>query len=167
MRRGSLIGGISAIAIAIAFAVASPANAQQYYGDWYGRGMMGPGMMGPGMMGGYGMMGPGMMGPGMMGMMGPGMMGCPGGGMMMGGYGPGMMGGGYGPQQANLNLSTNDVKSYLERWIAMMGNPHLKAGPVTEKDANTIMAEVVTTDKGDLVQRFNVDRRAGFWQPVQ
>jgi hypothetical protein len=135
MRGESLIGGIAAIAIAIALAVASPAHAQQYYGDWYGHGMRG----------GYG----------------PGMIGCPGGGMMMGGYGPGMRGG-YGPQQADLNLSTNDVKSYLERWIAMTGNPHLKAGPVTEKDSSTIMAEVVTTDRGDLVQRFNVDRRTGF-----
>jgi hypothetical protein len=48
----------------------------------------------------------------------------------------------------------------------MMGNLRLKAGTVTEKDSNMIMAEVVTTDKGDLVQRFNVDRRTGFWQPV-
>jgi hypothetical protein len=114
--------------------------------------------MGPGMMGGYGYgMGPGMMiGPGMM--MGPGMMGY---GMM----GPGMMG--WGPQQANFNLSANDVKSYLERWVTMTGNPHLKVGPITEKDANTITADIVTTDKDSLVQRFAVDRRGGFWQPMQ
>ncbi len=159
MNRGSLIGGISGMAMAIAVMLASPANAQQYYGNGgYGYGMMGPGMMGPGMMGGgYGMMGPGMMGcPGCgygYGMMGPGMMG--------GGYGPG-----YGPQQA-LNLSTNEVKTYLDRYIAVMGNPHLKAGPVTEKDADTITAEIVTADKGDVVQRFNVNRKTGFWQPVQ
>ena len=84
-------------------------------------------------------------------------------GMMMG---PGM-GWGYGPQQGNLDLSTSVVKSYLERWIAIAGNPRLKAGPVTEKDSNTITADVVTTDKGALVQRFNVDRRSGFWQPAQ
>ena len=140
----------------------------------YGYGM-GPGMMGPGMMGGYG---PGMMGgygPGMMGGygsgMGPGMMGGYGSGMMgpgmMGGYGPGMMGWGYGQQQSNLNLSTNDVKGYLERWILMSRNPHVKAGPVAEKDSSTITAEIVTTDKDAVVQRFNVDRRTGFWQPVQ
>lgn len=189
MRKGTLMGGLSAIAIAVAIIIASPANAQQYYGnDWYGRGMMGPGMMGPGMMG-PGMMGPGMMGPGMMGsgmmgpgMMGPGMMGpgMMGQGMMMGpgmmgmgpGYmgcpwcGPGMMG--WGPQQpANLNLSATDVKTYLERWVAMAGNPRIKVGNVTEKDANTITADIVTTEKDALVQRFNVDRRSGFWQPVQ
>ena len=145
MRR-RFLAEISAAAIALAAIFTIPANAQQYYGN----GMMGPGMMGPGMMG-YGMMGPGMMGPGMMGY-----------GMM----GPGMMGWNYGPQQASLNLSTNDVKAYLDRYIAMMGNPHLKAGPVTEKDTNTVTAEIVTTDKDALVQRFNVDRRTGFWQPV-
>ncbi len=116
-------------------------------GYYTGAGGMGPGMMGYGMMGGYG---PGMMGYG-----------------MMSGYGPGMMGWGHWPQQANLNLSTSDVKSHLDRYIAVMGNPHLKAGPVTEKDANTITAEIVTTDKDALVQQFNVDRRTGFWQPVQ
>lgn len=158
MMRRTLIGAVSGMAVATAVMIANPANAQQYYGDnWYGRGMMGPGMMGPGMMG-YGMMGPGYgcPGPGMMGygMMGPGMMG------------PGMMGWGYGPPQANFNLSADDVKAHLDRYIAMMGNPHLKAGPVTEKDPNTITAEILTTDKNALVQRFNVDRRTGLWQPV-
>jgi hypothetical protein len=86
---------------------------------------------------------------------------------MMGGYGPGMMGWGYGPQQPNLNLSAKDVKSYLDRWIATTGNPHLKAGPVAEKDSNTITADIVTTDKEALVQRFNVNRRTGLWQPAQ
>lgn len=173
MSKRTLIGGCSAVALMAVIAAATPASAQQYYGNgWYGGGMMGPGMMGPGMMGSYGMMGPGMMGG--YGMMGPGY--CPGcgPGMMGNGMmGPGMMGWGYGapqgyaPQQANLNLSTNDVKSYLDRWITMMGNPHLKAGRVAEKDANTITAEIVTADKADLVQRFNIDRRTGFWQPAQ
>lgn len=171
MRKGTLIGGLSAIAMAVAIIIASPANAQQYYGnDWYGRGMMGPGMMGPGMMG-PGMMGPGMMGPGMMGqgmMMGPGMMGMGPGYMGCPWCGPGMMGWGWGQQQpANLNLSATDVKTYLERWVAMAGNPRIKVGNVTEKDANTITADIVTTEKDALVQRFNVDRRNGFWQPVQ
>ncbi len=121
MRKGTLIGGLSAIAMAAVIGLASPASAC---------GMMGSGMMGHGMMG------------------------------------PGMMGWSYGPQQANLNLSTNDVKSYLDRYVAMMGNPHLKVGPVSEKDSNTITAEIVTADKDALVQRFNVDRRTGFWQPV-
>ncbi len=150
------ISATSAIALLLALMIAIPANAQQYYGGgMMGPGMMGGGMMGPGMMGG-GMMGPGMMGPGY---------GC--GYGMMGGYGPGMMGWSYGPQQANLNLSAKDVKSYLERWIAMTGNPHLKVGPVVEKDSNTITADIVTTDKDALVQRYNINRRTGIWQWAQ
>lgn len=100
----------------------------------------------------YGGCGPGMMG---YGMMGPGMMMGPG----------GMMGWGNRPQQGNLNLSTSDVKGYVERWVTMMGNPRLKAGPITEKDSNTITADIVTADKNALVQRFKIDRHTGFWQP--
>ena len=152
MTKGTLIGAISALALALAAVVTHPANAQQYYGPGMGYGYgMGPGMMGPGMGYGYGM-GPGTMGPGM----GYGY-----------GMGPGMMGWGYGPQPVDLNLSANDVKSYLERWVASMGNPNLKAGPVTEKDSSTISADIVTTDKDALVQRFSVDRHTGFWRPAQ
>ena len=159
-----------------------------------GQGMMGPGMMGnmpmgqgmmgqqmgPGMMG-YGM-GPGMMGNmpmgmGMMGnqgMMGPGMMGY---GMGPGMMGPGMMGQGYwcpncgmmgpysGGGQSALNLTANDVKGNLERWIASTGNPNIKVGSVVEKDTNTITADVVTKDNS-LVQQFSVDRRTGFYRPT-
>ena len=109
--------------------------------------------MGDPMMGGYpmgGMMGPMMMGPNMMG--------------------TGMMGWGGGAPQtvpANLNLSANDVTAYLGRWITMSGNPHIKVGSVTEKDANTITADIITTDKDVLVQRFNVDRHAGVYTSVQ
>jgi hypothetical protein len=92
--------------------------------------------------------------------MGPGMMGY---GMM----GPGMMGWANRPQQGTLNLSTSDVKASVERWIAMNGNPRLKVGAITEKDANTITADIVTAEKDVLVQRFSVDRHTGFWQAVQ
>ena len=179
---------VSAATIAIAVAgLASPTSAQPY--GMMGGGMMGnygPGMMGGsgpgGMMGGYGcggygpgygMMGgygPGMMGgygPGMMGGYGPGMMGGYGHGMM-GGYGPGPMMGGYGPGyyggQANLNLTTDYVKNYLERMIAIRGNTHLKVGDVKEKDADMIVADIVTKDNS-LVQRFVVDRHTGFYRP--
>lgn len=100
----------------------------------------GPGMMGRGMMMGPGMMGPGMMGPGMMW--------------------------GYNSPSANLNLSVDDTKAYLERWIAAMGNPRLKPGRVVAKDSDTIMADVVTVDKEALVQRFAVNRHTGCWQQV-
>ena len=145
----------------------------------YGPGMMGgcgggygPGMMGPGYGGGYGqgqVQGQGY-GPGMMGGQGygPGMMGGYGQGQGQGqgqGYGPGMMGGtgaGNDPNQGNLNISVDDVKNYLERTIS---NPNLKVGDVKEKDADTIIAEVVTKDKGGLVQRFLVNRHNGSYQP--
>ena len=98
------------------------------------------------------------------------------------GYGPGMMDGygpgngpGYGPMQGygpgydrrgdvqgnqTLNLSTDDVKGRMERWLNWRGNARLKVGEVKEKDADTITADVVTKDNS-LVQRFIVDRHTG------
>lgn len=100
--------------------------------------------MGPDMMMGPGAMGPGMMGP----IMGSGMMGW------------------YGQPQANLNLSIDDVRGSVERWIAMMGNPRLKPGKVAAANAGTITAEIMTVDKEALVQRFAVNRHTGYWQQV-
>jgi hypothetical protein len=135
------------------------------------QGMMGSGM--PGMMGGCPMMG-GMMGGSGMPMMGSGMQGMMGQGMPMMGTGmgmgcpwcgPGMMGSGYATPQVSLNLSAADVKSYLERWTA--GNPNIKVANVVEQDTNTITADIVTSDKGGLVQRYTFDRQNGFYHPVQ
>jgi hypothetical protein len=106
---------------------------------------------------------------------GPGMMGGYGPGYHMrgwgGGYGPGMMQGygrgfgpGYGPRsEANqpLNLTTDDVKSRMERWLKWRDNPRLKVGDVKEKDADSITADVVTKDNS-LVERFIFDRHTGF-----
>lgn len=148
-----IVGGLAAAALvavgtagAVGVMSVSPAQTQKYgaYGCPGMGMMMGPGMMGQGMMG-QGMMGPGMMGQGTMGMMGPGMMG----------------------QQANLNLTANDVKAYLERWVAMSGNPRIKVGAVTERNDNTINADVVATDRDALVQRFSVDRSTGIYRVVQ
>lgn len=96
-------------------------------------------------------------------------------GMMGGGYGPGMMGG-YGQRyhggpgnysgQVNVNLSTDAVKNYFERMIADQGNPRLKVGDVKEKDADTIVADIVTKDNS-LVQRFAVNRHNGFYRPEE
>jgi hypothetical protein len=104
-----------------------PAGAQPYgYGPGYG--MMGGGYgPGYGMMGGYGP-GHGMMG-GWGGGYGPGWMRGGGGGY---GMGPGMMyGWGYGNEGGNLNLSVDQVKTYLQQ---MIRNPNLKVGDVKEKD---------------------------------
>jgi hypothetical protein len=86
-----------------------------------------------------------------------------------GGYGPGMMQG-YGPGydrrgnvQGNqtLNLTTDDVKARVERWLVRQGNQRLKVGEVKEKDGDTITADVITKDNA-LVQRFIFDRHTGF-----
>jgi len=138
------------------------------YGQMMGYGRMGYGPMGPGMMGQGYMMGPGMMGYGPGGtMMGRGMMR---GGMM--GYGPGYgqgYGPGYGPMMGRpvqpLDLSVSDVKTNLERWLALRGNPNLKVGKVKEMDKNTISAEIVTKDNS-LVRRYEIDRATGFVRAV-
>ena len=87
-----------------------------------------------------------------------------------GGFGPGMMQGyGYGPGyhrsgaqgDQNLNLTTDDVKTRMGRWLAARANPRLKLGEVKEKDADTITAEIVTKDNS-VVERFIVDRHTGF-----
>jgi hypothetical protein len=156
-------GLFAAVAVA-AIGLASRVNAQPYgYGPGYG--MMGGGY-GPGWMMGRGN------GPGMMGGYGPGygMMGGYGPGYMMrgyGGYGPGMMGG-YGPgyygNQGDMKLTTDQVKQYLEQTIR---NPNLKVGDVKEKNADTIVADIVTKDKDALVQRLDFNRHNGFIQPEQ
>jgi len=106
----------------------------------------------------WGMMGPNMMvGPGMWGGFGPG---------MMRGYGPGVTGPGWNTAERDLNLSTDNVKNYFERWLAWQGNPRLKVGDVKEKDADTLVADIVTKDNS-LVQRFVINRRNGYFQPSE
>ena len=96
------------------------------------------------------------------GMMGPAMMGSRGGPWSE--CGPGVMMRGYGPNWGrDLNLSADTVKSELERWVTWQGNSRLKVGDVKEKDADTIVAEIVTKDSS-LVQRFAVNRHTGFFQ---
>jgi hypothetical protein len=149
MRMRRILG--AGVAFALAAALYVTLATAQPYGPWgmmgggYGPGMMGGGY-GPGVMGGYGMMGgPWMMGPG-----------------MMGGYG--MMGPWWGERGGDLKLTTDDVKTRFERWLAWHGNPRLKVGAVKEKDANTIEVDIVTQENS-LVQRFIVDRRTGFFRP--
>ena len=178
MRTRTLIGTGLAMALAGAMlSYQSPASAQPYGG---------PGMMGGsgyGHMGGWGG-GPGQgqwncpafgqtnetgSGPGD----GQGQGYGPGYGHMHGwggGFGRDMMqGNGYEPghdrradAQSNqpLNLTTDDVKNRVERWLARQGNPRLQLGEVKEKDGDTITADVVTKDNS-LVQRFIVDRHTG------
>ena len=104
-----------------------------------------------------------MSGPGWMGH-GPGMMGY-GRGAMGYGYrhGPGAAYGGpclQGQAALGKELTTADVTKWVERHLAMQGNERLKVGPVTEKDAGTIVADIVTADDS-LVWRFEFDRSTG------
>jgi hypothetical protein len=190
MRTRTLIGAGLAVALAGAlFVYNSPVSAHGP-GGW---GMMGGYGPGYGQMGGYGP-GYGHMGgwgsglgagqwncPAFTQGYGSGPAGGYGPGYHMrgwgGGYGPGMMQGygygrGYGPgynrsdaqDNQTLNLTTDDVKTRMERWLAWRDNPRLKLGEVKEKDADTITAEIVTKDNS-VVQRFIVDRHTGFTRP--
>ena len=131
----------------------------QNMGPGYGQ-YMGPGYgMGQGMRPGYGQYrGPGYgMGPGYGQNMGPG-------------YGQGM-GPGYGMGQGMMqplpdDLTAAEVKHMMEHRLAWQGNPNVKVGKVEEKNADTIVAEIVTQD-GSLVQKFEVDRHTGRMQPVR
>jgi len=123
------------------------------------QGMMDSGMMRRGME--QGMMCPmmggmmqGGMGQGMMGsnMMGQGMMGSD---TTRGGTG-GMFGSHVTPM---MNLSVEDVRSYLGVQLERLNNKRLKIGNVSA-DGGSISAAIVTVDNS-LVQNLKVDRHTG------
>jgi hypothetical protein len=168
MKTRNLMIGLGVVAALAAGIGAYSYTASAQGGPGYGPGMMGGGF-GPGMM--MSGNGPGMtqdFGPGGGQGYGPGYHrrgwgGGPGPGMMRQGYGPG-----YGPRgdaQSNqaVNLSADDVKARMERWLAWRQNSRLKVGDVKEKDADTISADIVTKDNS-LVERFIVDRHTGLFR---
>lgn len=57
-------------------------------------------------------------------------------------------------------LTVASIRTVLSARLAMGGNPRLTLGEVTDKDADTIIAEIVTVEKA-LVDRFSVDRKSG------
>ncbi len=138
MRRKSLViaAGIAASLAAATWNYGPSAVAQPYGGGW---GLMGGGYRSGG---GWGFR-------------------CP----WFDGNGPGWARGGPGWSGASndLKLTTDDVKTQVERWLAWRGNPRLKVGDIREKDADTIVADVVTKDNS-LVQRFNVNRHTGYYE---
>ncbi|MBJ3762649.1 hypothetical protein ILP92_07815 [Maribius pontilimi] len=141
--------------IAAACLLATSASAHDAGGwqqGWGGNHMMGPGW-GMGQMMGRGH-GPGpMMGPGYGSGPQPD---------WRGGAGPGY---GYG-QPLQQDLGTDDVLRMIEQRLAWMNNPNLKPGQIDERDADTIIAEIVTQD-GSLVERLAVDRHTGWMQPIR
>lgn len=73
--------------------------------------------------------------------------------------GPGN-GPGWGATAGDLKLTVDDVKTRFDRWLAWRGNSRLKLGDVKEKDADTIVADIVTKDNS-LVERFAINRHSG------
>ena len=63
-----------------------------------------------------------------------------------------------------MKLTADQVKQYLQLTMRI---PNLKVGDVKEKNADTIVAEIVTKDKDALVQRLDFNRHNGFIQPEQ
>ena len=62
------------------------------------------------------------------------------------------------------DLTVDEARAGLERWLASIGNPRLKLGNVAEKDSQTITADIVTVDNS-LVEKFDIDRHTGIiWQ---
>lgn len=142
------------VAAGAAVITVQSANAQDMQGQ------MKPGMM-QGCMGqapkGQGMM-PGSTGSDMMcPMMRSGMMGSEmtGSGMMHGG-----MNQWFGSRVTPvMNLSVDDVRSYLASQLERVDNKRLKVGDISSADT-TITADIVTVDNS-LVQRLKVDRHTG------
>ena len=58
-----------------------------------------------------------------------------------------------------MNLSVDDVRTYLGERLGHLGNKRLKLGDIKSDDA-TITADIVTADNS-LVQRLKVDRHTG------
>jgi len=58
-----------------------------------------------------------------------------------------------------MNLSVDDVRTYLAAQLDRLNNKRLKVGDITSDDAN-ITADIVTVDNS-LVQRLKVDRHTG------
>lgn len=67
----------------------------------------------------------------------------------------------------NLDLTVDQVRSNMQRWLAIRDNPHIKVGTVTAKGPDSITVDIVTTDNGGLVQRYEVDRHTGFIRPAK
>jgi hypothetical protein len=126
------------LAFGIAVATVGTAVAQSTQGD--------ADETGPGMMQGH---------HGRMEQMGPGMMQ---GGMMQGGMG--IAAAPFGTRATPMmNLSFEDVRSYLDAQLEHPNNKRLKVGDVKANDG-TITADIVTVDNS-LVQRLKISRRTG------
>ena len=80
-------------------------------------------------------------------------------GMMKGGSAPGMASVFGSRVTPMINLSVDDVQSYLAAQLDRLNNKRLKIGDI-KTDTGTVTAEIVTVDNS-LVQRLKVDRHTG------
>lgn len=147
------------LSLVLTVGVTAPSLAQQMMGG-SGQGMMGPRMMqgeqgnqrGQSAMDSHDMMQgrmAGMMCPMMGSMMQGDMMGASTG-----------MGALFGSRVVpRMNLSADDVRSYLSAKLDHLGNKRLKLGNI-DAEGGTITADIVTADNS-LVQRVKVDRSTG------
>ena len=140
VRALALAASLLAIPASTALAQGSGQNAPQKTTD---AGTVTPSEMSPDAMN-QGMVGPGIVGPGVLGL--------------------GLTGPGWGYIMPSFNLTINDVKAAIERWLAAWGNPHVKLGKITE-GRDTITAEIVTQDNS-LVERIEVDKQTGLYHMV-
>ena len=123
------------LAFGIAVATVATAVAQSTQGD--------ADEMGSGMMQGH---------HGRMGQMSPG--------MMQGGMMQGTAATPFGMRVTPMmNLSVEDVRSYLDARLERLNNKRLKVGDLKANDG-TITADIVTVDNS-LVQRLKINRRTG------
>jgi len=58
------------------------------------------------------------------------------------------------------HLGADEVRHFLEHWIAEAGNSRLKVGDVKEIDDEHILADIVTRE-GALVDRLQIERHSG------
>jgi hypothetical protein len=138
------------VCLLLGVTAAGSALAQGMMDSGTGRGMQGTDQ---------GMMQGRMMGRGMM--QGDGEMMCPMmGGMMHGHSAASGMSGLFGSRVVpKMNLSGDDVRTYLTAQIDRLGNKRLKVGNINA-DNSAITAEIVTVDNS-IVQRMKVDRSTG------
>ncbi len=71
-----------------------------------------------------------------------------------------------GRRLTDRKLDASEVKRILDGRLAWRGNKRLKVGKVTEKDDNTVIAEIQTVD-GSLVAKYAIDRTTGVMRYVE
>jgi hypothetical protein len=64
------------------------------------------------------------------------------------------------------DLTTDDVRHFLEHRLETKGNKRLKVGEVKEADDDKIIADITTVDDS-LVERLEVDQHTGLIRNIE